>query len=124
MASYSTNANVQNLVWGTTNTDLDSASTLARDTATSMINAKLGLKSDLATVPDTVTRCATLLAAGMVSSSPDKLAENVYWKTGNTLLEQLGEESVSEEQDIYSNIHVEGFGRLESQNHESIGWNY
>lgn len=117
MASYSTDANTQNLVYGTTNTDLNAASTAARDVATSMINSKLGLTADLATVPDVVTRCATLLAAGIVSTGPtQKLEENTYWKTGLALLDQLGEETTSEDQDAYPSIHIEGFGRYENSN--------
>ena len=124
MASYSTDDNVQNLVYGATNNDLDSATTAARDAATSIINSKLGLTSDLSTVPDVVTRCTTLLAAGIVSTGPSQnLSENVYYKAGLALLEQLGEEAVGESQDIYPSIHVEGFGRFETGNHDSIGWN-
>ena len=90
MASYSTGANVQNLVYGATNTDLDAASTAARDAATSIINSYLDIQKDIASPSDAVTRCCTLLAAGMLSTGPkDKLEENTYYKAGIALLESL-----------------------------------
>jgi hypothetical protein len=117
LTSYSSNANVQNLVYGVTNSDLDTVCTNARDVATSIINAKLGLKSDLSTVPDVVTRCCTLLAAGIISTSPeDKVEESTYWKQGMILLESMGEEVESGSK--YNTITINGFGRLPETNHE------
>ena len=117
MASYSSNANVQNLVYGVTNSDLDTVCSNARDVATSIINAKLGYKSDLATVPDVITRCCTLLAAGIISTSPeDKVDSNTYWKQGMLLLDSLGEETVTGTK--YNTITVEGFGRYSDVNHD------
>ena len=89
MASYSTNANVQNLVYGATNTDLDAATTAARDAATSIINAFLNRTSDIASPSDLITRCTTLLAAGIVSSGPNDKENNSYWKEGKLILESL-----------------------------------
>jgi len=89
LASYSTNANVQNLVYGTTNTDLDAATTAARDAATSVINAYLNRISDITTPSDMVTRCATLLAAGFMSSGPNDKETNSYYKEGKLILESL-----------------------------------
>jgi len=89
LASYSTNANVQNLVYGATNTDLDASCTAARDAATSVINAKLNLTSDLASPSSQVTRCCTLLAAGIISSTPTDRETNSYWKLGMSLLDSL-----------------------------------
>ena len=110
MTSYSSNANVQNLVYGVTNSDLDTVCSNARDVATSVINATLGYKSDLATVPDVITRCCTLLAAAIISTSPeDKVDANTYWKQGMLLLESLGEET--ETGNKFNTINVEGFGR-------------
>ena len=110
MTSYSSNANVQNIVYGVTNSDLDTVCSSARDVATSVINASLGYRSDLATVPDVITRCCTLLAAGIIStSSEDKVENNTYWKQGLILLESLGEESP--EGNRYNTITVDGFGR-------------
>ena len=89
---------------------MDLACTNARDVATSVINAKLGYRSDLATVPDVITRCCTLLAMGIVSTSPeDKVEANTYWKQGMLLLESLGEESP--EGTRYNTITVDGVGR-------------
>jgi hypothetical protein len=97
MTSYSSNANVQNLVYGTTNSDWDAASTAARDVATSVINAKLDRTTDIASASDLVTRCCTLLAAGILSTSPsDKVGENTYWKQGMILLEQLRGDDVDD----------------------------
>ena len=110
MTSYSSNANVQNIVYGVTNSDLDTVCSSARDVATSVINATLGYRSDLATVPDVITRCCTLLAAGIISTSPeDKVENNTYWKQGLLLLESLGEESP--EGSRFNTITVDGFGR-------------
>jgi len=110
LTSYSSNANIQNLVYGTTNSDLDTVCSNARDVATSVINATLGYKSDLATVPDVITRCCTLLAAGIISTSPeDKVDSNTYWKQGMLLLASLGEETESGNK--FNTITVEGFGR-------------
>ena len=119
MTSYSSNTNVQNLVYGTTNSDIDTACSNARDIATSMINATLGYLSDLATVPDVITRCATLLAAGMISTGPsDKVEESTYWKTGMLLLKSLGEEVVGGSQ--FNTISVDGFGRITDYDIENI----
>ena len=108
MTSYSSNANVQNLVYGVTNSDLDTVCSNARDVATSIINAKLGYRSDLATVPDVITRCCTLLAAAIISTSPeDKVESNTYWKQGMVLLESLGEETTDGKK--YNKITVDRF---------------
>lgn len=110
MVSYSSNANVQNLVYGTTNTDLDTVCANARDIATSIINAKLGLKTDLSIVPDMITRCATLLAAAFITTGPDESIENNgYYKAGMMLLENLGDEA--EQGTQYNTILIDGFGR-------------
>ena len=111
MTSYSSNANVQNLIYGVTNSDLDTACSNARDVATSIINAKLGYRVDLVTVPDVITRCCTLLAAGIISTSPeDKVDANTYWKQGMLLLDSLGEETTTGS--IYNTITIDGFGRF------------
>ena len=122
MTSYSSNANVQNIIYGVTNSDLDTVCSNARDVATSIINAKLGYRSDLATVPDVITRCCTLLAAGIISTSPeDKVENNTYWKQGLILLESLGEESP--EGSRYNTIIVDGFGRYSDVNSDhSVVW--
>jgi chaperone required for assembly of F1-ATPase len=118
MTSYSSNANVQTLIYGATNSDLDTQCSSARDVATSIINAKMGLKSDLTTVPDVVTRCTSLLAAGIVSTSPeDKVESNTYWKQGMILLESLGEEV--ETTNVNNTWTVEGFGRHEEDDEDS-----
>ena len=111
LTSYSSNANVQNLIYGVTNSDLDTACSNARDVATSIINAKLGYRVDLVTVPDVITRCCTLLAAGIISTSPeDKVDANTYWKQGMLLLDSLGEETTTGS--IYNTITIDGFGRF------------
>ena len=111
MTSYSSNSNIQNLVYGVTNSDLDAVCSNARDVATSIINAKLGYRTDLTTVPDVITRCCTLLAAGIISTSPeDKVEANTYWKQGMILLESLGEETVTGS--TYNTITIDGFGRF------------
>ena len=121
MTSYSSNSNVQNTVYGVTNSDLDTVCSNARDVATSVINATLGYKSDLATVPDVITRCCTLLAAGIISTSPeDKVDENTYWKMGIVLLNSLGEEVGTGS--IYNSIPVTGFGRY-TEDYEDIEYN-
>lgn len=110
MTSYSSNANVQYTIYDALNSDLDLICSNARDIATSVINATLGYKSDLATVPDVITRCCTLLAAGIVSTSPeDKTENNPYWQRGMLLLGLLGEETESGNK--FNTITVEGFGR-------------
>ena len=117
MTSYSSNANVQNIVYGVTNSDLDTVCSNARDVSTSVINAKLGYRSDLATVPDVITRCCTLLAAGIISTSPeDKVESNTYWKQGMLLLESLGEEAPDGNR--YNTITVDGFGRYSDIGHD------
>lgn len=119
MTSYSTNANIQNLVYGVTNSDLDIVCSNARDVTTSIINAKLGLKEDMTTVPDLINRCALLLSAGIISTSPeDKVDENTYFKMGMMLLESLGEEV--ESGSIYNTYNVEGFGRYEEDDEDSV----
>ena len=113
MASYSTNANVQNLVYGTTNSDWDAACTAARDVATSVINAKLDRTTDIGTASDLVTRCCTLLAAGIISTSPnDKVESNTYWKQGLILLEQLRGDD-TDDASWGRTIPIERFGNRE-----------
>ena len=115
MASYSSNANVQNLVYGTTNSELDTASSNARDIATSIINANQGYKSDFSTVPDVITRACTLIAAGFLSTGPDEdIEKNGYYKSGMLLLESLGEETL--EGDKYNTMTIGGFGRYNDIN--------
>ena len=71
----------------------------------------------MATVPDVITRCCTLLAAAIISTSPeDKVDSNTYWKQGMLLLESLGEESP--EGNKYESISVNGFGRYEDVGHD------
>lgn len=121
MTSYSSNANVQNLVYGTTNSDLDTACSNARDIATSIINAKRGYKSDLSTVPDVITRACTLIAAAIVTTGPDqKIEENTYYKTGMLLIQELGEET--EEGTVYNSIKIDGFGRYTDTDHGVVTW--
>ena len=121
MTSYSSSANVQNLIYGTTNSDLDTICSNARDVATSIINAKLGLKADLSTVPDVITRCCTLIAAGIISTSPtDKVEENTYFKMGMLLLESAGEETETGYK--YNTITVDGFGRYADVSHDHLIW--
>ena len=122
MTSYSSNANIQYSIYGALNSDMDLVCSNARDVATSIINATLGYRSDLATVPDVITRCCTLLAMGIVSTSPeDKVEANTYWKKGLLLLELLGEESP--EGSRFNTITVDGFGRYSDVNSDyNIIW--
>ena len=122
MTSYSSNANVQNLVYGVTNSDLDTVCSIARDVATSIINAKLGYKTDLSSVPDVISRCCTLLAAAIISTSPeDKVDVNTYWKQGIILLDSLGEETTEGSQ--FNTITINGFGRYNDEPHDhNIIW--
>ena len=97
MASYSSNANIQNLVYGATNSDIDDASTAARDVATSLINAHLDRTTDISSPSDLVTRCATMLAAGILATGPeDKLDQNAYYKAGMELLKALKGDDVDD----------------------------
>lgn len=117
MVSYSTNADVQNVAYGATNSDLDTVCTIARDVATSIINATLGYKKDITNVPDVIHRACALLAAGIISTSPeDKVDENTYFKTGMKLLSLMGEEVEGGKQ--YNTIPIDGFGRYEDFNHD------
>lgn len=119
MASYSSNANIQNTIYGVTNSDLDTVCSNARDVATSIINATLGYKSDLATVPDVIVRSCTLIAAGIISTSPeDKVDENTYFKMGMMLLKSLGEEVPTG--DTSNTVVIDGFGRFHIENEDSV----
>ena len=122
MVSYSSNANIQNLVYGVTNSDLDTVCSIARDVATSVINAKLVYKADLSSVPDVISRCCTLLAAAIISTSPeDKVDVNTYWKQGMILLDSLGEETTEGSQ--FNTITINGFGRYNDEPHDhNIIW--
>jgi len=109
LASYSTNANIQNTIYGATNTDLDASCTAARDLATSMINAKLNITTDLASPSNQITRCCTFLASGIVSSSPKDLENNSYWKKGLELLESLlGETDTDSEWGNINLVEMDG----------------
>lgn len=119
MASYGTNAEVQKLAFKTTNSDWDSASTSARDVATSIINAELDRTTDLSTVSDLVTRCANLLAAGIVSSSPTNIQENVFWQQGQILLKSLRGDD-TDDASWGRTIAIERFGGYEPYPHDVI----
>jgi len=116
MASYGTDADVQVLAYGAANSSLDTKTTKARDVATSIINAHLGLKSDMTTVPNLVNECCNLLAVGFVKSGPnDDISNNGHYKAGLLLLENLSDDV--EEGDLYKTIAVDGFGRFSEGNH-------
>lgn len=120
MTSYSSNANVQYLLYGALNSDIDLVCSNARDVATSIINATLGYKSDLATVPDVITRCCTSLAAGyvMCALNGGDVKESGHFKAGMLLLESLGEEV--DTGDKFNTIPVEGFGRYSDISEDSV----
>lgn len=89
MVSYGSNAAAQTIAYGRTDSNRDTAFSAYRDVATSIINAKLNRTTDFSTVPDTVTRCANLLAAGLALTQPNQTEKHPFWIQGMELLESL-----------------------------------
>jgi len=89
MASYGTDAEVQQLVWGAARSVVPASVTAARTTATAVINAKLGLAKDIATakVPNQVNVICNLLSAGIIQEQRKPEAEAQNSKRGMALLE-------------------------------------
>ena len=85
MVSYGNSADAQTLAFGAPNTSLDTKTADARDVATSMINSKLNISTDIAAPSDAVTRCCNLLAAGILNPDPNK----DLWKKGMEMLDLL-----------------------------------
>ena len=99
MASYGTNAAVQILAFGASDSNQDTRSAGARDMATSIINSRLGFSADLVTPSNEITRCANLLAAGIILSGQitvDSQSMHPYYVEGMKLLEDLDLNSVTE----------------------------
>jgi hypothetical protein len=117
MVSYGSNAEVQKLAFGATDSNQDTRCAAARDVATSVINSRLNYTTDLSTVPDVITRTTNLMAAGIILTGQinvDSGRWHPFYMEALELLKQLGEEATSEDQDIYPSIHIEGFGRYEN----------
>lgn len=115
--AYGTDAAVQNLVHGTTNSDWDAATTAARNLSTQIINSELDILTDISSPSDKVTQCANLLAAGIFTSEPGKLEENAYYKMGMKMLEKLKGDNTGDSP-WHTSIVVEGFGRHENISHD------
>lgn len=97
MTSYGSDAEVQKLAFGATDSNQDTRTTSARDVATSIINAELDLKTDLSSVPNEITRCANLLAAGIILSGQitvDSGNMHPYYTQGMRLLKELKADNV------------------------------
>ncbi len=89
MTAYGSNTVVQTIVYGTTDSNEDTRCTNARTTATYLINTELGLDADLLSADNEINTCCNYLAAGIISSSPETVTENIFWKIGKTALSQL-----------------------------------
>jgi len=88
MASYGTDAEVQQLVWGAARSTVPASVTAARSTATAVINAKLGLDADItaAKVPNQINVICNLLSAGIIQEQRKPEAESQNSKRGMELL--------------------------------------
>lgn len=85
---YGTDAAVQKLAYGNTDSSFDTKTTAALTVATVMINAALNLENDITSPSSKVTQCANLLAAGIILSKPEQ-PENEHLKLGKELLKSL-----------------------------------
>ena len=89
MADYGTNAAVQKLVWGESDTTKDNGTAQARASATQIINSYLNRTTDITTPGASVTECANLLSAGIIQNAANPERESKFYTTGMKLLELL-----------------------------------
>lgn len=87
MASYGTSAAVEILVYGAVNTDEDTRCDQARTTATAIINAFLNVTQDINSPSAQITQAANLIAAAILTTTPEGLTTNAWWQQGVILLE-------------------------------------
>lgn len=109
MTAYGDDDTVQKIVWGVVDNNEDTRTTNARTTATYYINAELGLLADLASPDNEINNCCNYLAAGIVGSSPENVAENINWKIGKDILKNLKNRSTAEKPGTGSTMFVERF---------------
>jgi hypothetical protein len=103
MASYGTNAAVQYLALKRTDSNLDNQTGAYRDIATSFINGKLNLTADISSPSDGVTRCANLLAAGLMMTSAQSIDEingHPFIKMALDLLDLISGDYISDGGDV------------------------
>lgn len=89
---YGSDAGVQKLIWGESDTAKNNATTQARTTATSYINAFLNRSTDIpATVPAGIDECCNLLAAGIIEKamSITERPPMDHWAIGKDMLELI-----------------------------------
>ena len=99
MSSYGTNAAVQILAFGASDSNQDTRSSGARDMATSIINSKLGFSADLVSPSNEITRCANLLAAGIILSGQitvDSQKMHPYYEEALKMLGEIDLNSITE----------------------------
>lgn len=99
MASYGSNTEVQKLAFGSSDSNQDTRTTAARDLATSIINAKLGLVNDLNTPTNEITRIANMLAAGIILSGQitvDSQSMHPFYVEAMELLKDVDLSGISE----------------------------
>lgn len=89
MTAYGDDDTVQKLVFGAVDNNEDTRTTNARTTATYFMNSELGLVDDISSPDDETNNCCNFLAAGIVGSSPETVADNINWKIGLKILERL-----------------------------------
>lgn len=109
MTAYGDDDTVQKLVFGAVDNNEDTRTTNARTQATYFINAKLGLLEDLASPDDEVNNCCNFLAAGIVGSSPENVADNINWKIGVDILKSITNRSTVEKPNTGNTLVVDRF---------------
>ena len=85
--SYGTIAATQKIAFGATNSDEDTRTTQAQTTATKFINATLNRTTDITTPSGQIDEACNLIAAAILTTSPEHTTENVWWKMGLKLLD-------------------------------------
>lgn len=113
MASYGSNSAVQYLALKRTDSNLDNQTSAYRDVATSFINGKLNLIADITSPSDGVTRCANLLAAGLMMTSAqtiDEINGHPFVKMALELLELISGDQSADGSDAFgTSFMVERF---------------
>lgn len=111
MTSYGSNSATQLMAFGAADSAQDTRTGTARDIATSFINSKLNRTIDFSSPSDTVTRCANLLAAGLILTGQftvDSANPHPFIRLAMELLDDLiGEDSTNSPWRI--NIPVDRF---------------
>ena len=118
--AYGSNDQAQIIAYGAANSDYDTSTDTARQTATSIINSQLNLEEDIKAPSKKIDDCCNLLAAAIISTSPEATAQSAFWIAGMKMLDNLPDNSADAPWRI--NIPVDRFRSV--ANNSIVGNNF